>query len=148
MALLAYNTKEAINHSLDLREQRVVQKIKSNPKVFHSYTKYFSAVKSSIHMLLNDSNEVVTDAEQMAYLFQDQFGSVFSDPNSPNIQPPAFEPPVITKTLTSEDFLITEDDILAAIGDLKSDSAAGPDGIPVILLKNCATELCEPLRIL
>ena len=46
----------------------------------------------------------------------------------------------------SEDFLITEDDILAAIGDLKSDSAAGPDGIPVILLKNCATELCEPLR--
>ena len=99
-------------------------------------------------MLLNDSNEVVTDAEQMDNLFQDQFGSVFSDPNSPNIQPTAFEPPVITKTLTSEDFLITEDDILAPIADLKSDSAAGPDGIPVILLKNCATELCEPLRIL
>ena len=148
MALLAYNTKEAINHSLDLREQRAVQQIKSNPKVFYSYAKSFLAVKSSIHMLLNDSYEVVTDAEQMANLFQDQFGSVFSDPNSLNIQPPAFEPPLITKTLTSEDFLITEDDILAAIGDLKSDSAAGPDGIPVILLKNCATELCEPLRIL
>ena len=99
-------------------------------------------------MLLNDGNEVVTDAEQMANLFQDKFGLVFSDHNSPNIQPPAFEPPVITKTLTSEDFLITEDDILAAIGALKSDSAAGPDGIPVILLKNCATQLCEPLRIL
>ena len=102
-------------------------------------------------MLFNDDNEVVTDVEQMANLFQDQFGSVFSDPNSPNIQPPAFEPPDITKTLTSKDskdFLITEDDILAAIGDLKSDSAAGPDGIPVILLKNCATALCEPLRIL
>ena len=81
MALLAYNTKEAINHSL--REQRAVQKIKSNPKVFYSYAKSFSAVKSSIHMLLNDSNEVVTDAEQMANLFQDQFGSVFSNPNSP-----------------------------------------------------------------
>ena len=148
MALLAYNTKEAINHSLDLREQRAVQKIKSNPKVFYSYAKSFSAVKSSIHMFLNDSNEVVTDAEQMANLFQDQFRLVFSDPNSSNIQPPAFEPPVITKTLTSEDFLITVDDILASIGDLKSDSAAGPDGIPVILLKNCATQLCEPLRIL
>ena len=31
---------------------------------------------------------------------------------------------------------------------MKSDSAAGPDGIPVILLKNCATELCEPFTYL
>ena len=36
MALLAYNTKEAINHSLDIREQHDVQKIKSNPKAFYS----------------------------------------------------------------------------------------------------------------
>ena len=28
---------------------------------------------------------------------------------------------------------------------MKSDSAAGPDGIPVILLKECSTELSEPL---
>ena len=56
-------------------------------------------------MLLNDGNEVVTDAERMANIFQDQFGSVFSDPNSPNIQPPAFEPPVITKTLTRTPYL-------------------------------------------
>ena len=47
-------------------------------------------------MLLNDGNEVVTDAEQMANIFEGQVGSVFSDPNSPNIQTPAFEPPVIT----------------------------------------------------
>ena len=84
MALLAYNTKEAINHSFDLREQRAVQKIKSNPNAFYSYAKSFSAVKYSIHMLLNDGNEVLNDAEQMANIFQDQFGSVFSDPNSPN----------------------------------------------------------------
>ena len=42
-------------------------------------------------MLLNNGNEDVTDAEQMVNLFQDQFGSVFSDPNSPNIKPPAFD---------------------------------------------------------
>ena len=29
MASLEYNTKEAINHSLDIREQRAVHKIKS-----------------------------------------------------------------------------------------------------------------------
>ena len=32
MALLAYNSMEAINHNLDLREQCAVEKIKSNPK--------------------------------------------------------------------------------------------------------------------
>ena len=31
---------------------------------------------------------------------------------------------------------------------MKSDSAAGPDGIPVVLLKKCAAELRQPLHLL
>ena len=84
----------------------------------------------------------------MSNVFQDQFSSVFSDPNSAHVQPPSFSPPTISQPMTDEDLNITDDDILNAIKEIKSDSAAGPDGIPVILRKNCAAELCHPLKIL
>ena len=41
-----------------------------------------------------------------------------------------------------------EDDILYAINKLKSSTAAGPDGIPPILLKRCASSLWHPLQII
>ena len=84
----------------------------------------------------------------MADLLQNQFSSVYSDPNSPHIKSPDFSCPHIKNPMKTEDFVITDDDILSAISDIKSDSSAGPDGIPVILLKNCASALCEPIKLL
>ena len=43
---------------------------------------------------------------------------------------------------------MTEKDIIEAIGELKCNSACGPDGIPAILLKACADELAYPLQSL
>ena len=70
-------------------------------KIFNEILKHFTAMPNPSHQY---SYALVTDAEQMANVFQDQFGSVFIYPNFPNIQPPAFESSVITKTLTSEYF--------------------------------------------
>ena len=83
----------------------------------------------------------------MADLLQDQFVSAFSDPDLTHKKSPSFDPPNIVKPLKDEDFIIHDDDILEAINDIKSDSAAVPDGIPAILLKNCAPELCKPLKL-
>ena len=44
--------------------------------------------------------------------------------------------------------MITVEDIVDAIKDIKSDSAAGPDGIPAIFFKKCAEELCRPLKLI
>ena len=43
---------------------------------------------------------------------------------------------------------MTENDIIEAIGELKCNSACGPDGIPAILLKASADELAYPLQSL
>jgi hypothetical protein len=147
LALIFYEIKEAINLSLDLREKNAVQKIKCNPKTFYSYAKSFSSIKSTISMLFNQQDDIVTDPKDMADALQDQFSSVYSDPDCPDIVPPDFSSD-ISKAMTPEDFEISSDDILAAISDLKSDSAAGPDGIPVILLKNCSESLCSPIKLL
>ena len=99
-------------------------------------------------MLINKNDEVVTDSEEISNIFQEQFSSVFSDRCSPHVQSPSFSHPSISNPMTDDGFNISKDDILSAIGELKSDSAAGPDGIPVVLLKKCAAELCQPLQLL
>ena len=42
--------------------------------------------------------------------------------------------------------MLNEEDIISAIAKIPSDSASGLDGIPVILLKNCAEELAYPIK--
>jgi hypothetical protein len=48
--------------------------------------------------------------------------------------------------LSNIDF--TEEDIMKACGELKANSAAGADGVPAALLKNCRKELKRPLHFL
>ena len=43
---------------------------------------------------------------------------------------------------------VNREDIKKSIKELKSSSAPGPDGIPVVLLKNCVEELAAPIQIL
>ena len=46
------------------------------------------------------------------------------------------------------DVVFTEEDIIAAIEELRNNSAAGPDGIAAILLKKCKDSLAKPLHLL
>ena len=61
---------------------------------------------------------VVADHKKMADLLQNQFSSVYSDPNSPHIKSPDFSRPHIKNPMKTEDFVITDDDILSAISDI------------------------------
>ena len=85
IALVCFDIKEAVKQSNEQRELNAVQKIKSNSKFFYSYAKSFSKVKSTISMLFNRDGEVETDKETIADVLQDQFSSVFSNPDSPHV---------------------------------------------------------------
>ena len=110
---------------LDEKENRAIEKFKSNPKFFYSYARSLSTIKSSIKFDANQ--EITTDTKQMADLLQEQFSSVFSDPSSPDIKDPDFPLPIIEHPQTLEDFCIKDDDIISAIGNIPSNSASGPD---------------------
>ena len=101
-------------------------------------------------MLINESGDVITDPKPVADMLQNQFLSVFSDPTLSNIKEPDFPvPDILTPGENLGDYSsISNESIIDAISKIASDSASGPDGIPVILLKNCAPELCEPIRLL
>ena len=147
LALVCYDLKEAIINNADYQELKAVQKIKTNPKFFYSYAKSFSHTKISISMLVNDG-KAVTDKIEIANTLQNQFTSVYSDPNSPHIKLPNFSPPSINNPLSDQDFVIEDEDILKAISEIISNSACGPDGVPAILLKQCKLELCKPIRLI
>ena len=73
-------------------------------------------------------------------MLHNQFISVFIDPNSVHTKDPDFPAPAFAHPM--------DDSIIHAISQISSYSANGPDGILVILLKNCGTEICEPIRLI
>ena len=145
LALVCYDMKEAIMQSADRKESLAVQRIKDNPKYFYSFAKSKSQTRQNISMLFNANNDVVTDKKGMADILQDQFISVFSDPNNPNATLPSFTQPDIQTPFEHYDIPISSDDVISAIQDIKPSAASGPDGVPVVILKACANELCEPI---
>jgi hypothetical protein len=90
-------------------------------------------------MLLDKDENIVTGKSE---ILQEQFSSVYSDPNSPNIVQPDFHCPDIRTPFSEYSLSFTDNDIQESIKEIKLDSASGPDGIPAILLKSCSLELC------
>ena len=146
IGLITFEIKEAIVKHLDEGERRAVEKIKVNPKYFYSYAKSFSKVKETITTLLNGEKKLVTEKKDLANILQTQFCSVFSDPACPDKTMPEFAmTPIISR---DTDLTLTLDNIKDAISELKLDSAPGPDGIPSVLLKRCASSLAEPICLI
>ena len=74
--------------------------------------------------------------------------SVIQITDCPDVKNPQFMAADITQTLTDEDFVISDEDIISAISAISPDSGCGPDGVPVCLLKTCAQELCQPIKLI
>ena len=82
-------------------------------------------------------------------MLKSQYESVYSTPVKEKIvsSPQEF----FSHNTAEEQFnsiVIDRNDIMEALDNLSSKSAAGPDGVPNILLKNCKRSLADPLEIL
>ena len=148
LALICYEIKDKINKSLDRKEALALSRIKANPKYFFSYAKSLSKVKSSISMLVTSDDSITNNPSKMADILQNQFTSVFSDPNAPNVKAPDFDVPSIKEQSNELGFYMTDEQAIAAIDKISSNAASGPDGVPVTLLKTCSRELCQPIKLI
>ena len=131
----------------EYKEKKACEAIKDNFKYFFNYANKKRKVKSSVGPLQDAlTKEMITDPQEMAESLADQYSAVFSTPKHepPNINSQAVSEPDSSLT----DVLITPDDIIAAIDELRASAASGPDGFPAILLKQCKHELADPLATL
>ena len=108
VAMICYEIKECVINNLNQKEQAAIGKINSNPKFFYSYAKSFSKIKAGINMLYDTNGMIRTDPKNVADILQNQFSSVFSDPDSPYIKDPQFDPPLFSEynmEVSDEDIL-------------------------------------------
>ena len=134
-SILSYNAKVELS---------AVKNIKSNPAYFYSYVKKQSSVRSKIGPLLNSNKVFISDSKEMANTLQQQYCSVFSNPNNPNVKNPEYD--AVSCSLLNVEF--SQEDIEWAIDQLKSFSAPGIDEFPTILLKGCKKALSLPIYLI
>lgn len=148
LALAHIKIRDAINNDLIYKEQKAVDKVKSNPKYFYSYAKKFSKKKNNISMLFDKNDNLHVNVRDIANMLQDHFTSVFSDPSKTNMESASFNPPVCNYPFTDNMLEFVVNDIIEAIEKMNSNAASGPDEIPVCLLKNCKESLAYPIHMI
>ena len=136
-----------------MEEDQAVFNMKENPKAFYSFAKSRQKTKSKVGPFIDCTTGLPNPSPEFAAAeLSNQYSSVFvSSRNEWKVEDPVefFSSPDITLTDTElADIDFTEEDILNACAELKSDSAAGADGIPAKLLKICRKELAKPLYVL
>ena len=108
----------------------------NNTKPFWSYTKSKRKDNIGIAPLKNKGN-LLTDAKSKANILLKQFVSVFTR-STDNINP---EVGKYKNTPPVSQISINKNGVLKLLKRLDVHKAMGPDGIPNIVLKNCANEI-------
>ena len=133
-----------------VEEARAIKNMRTNPKHFFAFAKKYIKTKSSIGPFKMDE-VFITDLEDICQKLSEQYSSSFSTPN-PNFNignsREFFRYIEDHNSPQLSDITFTKKEIEEAICNIKSDSAAGPDHFPAMLLKECSVELSEPLYIL
>ena len=137
--------KESISEESRKSEQEAISKIKEDPKYFYTWSKRKLKHKTNIGPLTDSTGQLQHDDKIMADLLQTQFCSVFSNPNAPSKR---FTNINATYDKPLQDVKITIEDVDKALKKLKSNSSAGDDDIPAILLKKCSSTLTYPLYLI
>ena len=139
----------SVKNELQLDETKAISCIKENPKYFYKYASNKSKVKTPIGPLmidgiLTDDNLKICDELRL------QYEKVFSQPLLTNI---ISDSSTFFETNNDDDSVLSNieikiADILKQIKTISNNAAAGPDQLPAIFLKNCASPLAKPLLIL
>ena len=141
--------KRSVELENDRKETNAVSCIKTNPKYFYKYAANKSIVRASVGPLTDSEGRTINEPQEIVEALLLQYKSVFSDP----VIDKRINSPVdffcqntdCTSKLTDINF--SRYDIEEATKEVATNSAAGPDHFPAILLKSCAKELSAPLFI-
>ena len=133
-------TKQKRKHE---SERNAIDCMKENPKMLYSIMNKQKNRKNEIGPF-KENNELITNGEIIVEKLLLEFFSQFSEKMG-EIDENIFQD---EKPDDLKDIEITENDIIKAIEDLDENSAADPDGIPAILLKNLKEVLALPLALM
>ena len=118
----------------DFEEYRAAENIKRNPKFFYAYARKFSKIKVGIAPFIGATNSLITCPGKMAEILAEQYCSVYSQPQYPDIHPLDLFPNEPLSRSSIRRIIFSNEELEAAMNDLSINLEAGPDGFPAILL--------------
>jgi hypothetical protein len=127
------NAKKKFEKDMAFNEDR-------NRKKFSNYVKSKTKARGSIGPLKNVNNETTANTKEMANILNGFFASVFTEEDRNNIPAKERETEVEISNI-----VFTREAVLKKLGDLRADSAPGPDKIFPRILKELRYELVDPL---
>ena len=126
---------------MNTKEKKVIDNMKDNPKIFFNYIKEQKDKDAQIGPFKIDK-EYIYDAKKICKSLIEQYNLQFSEMIKP-IKITEEELKVNEGDIS--DIEIIKEDVSKAIGKLKKNSAAGPDGVPAVFLIN--TKECIKLQL-
>ena len=132
-------------------EDEAVLRIKTNSKAFFSFARSRQKTKARVGPFLDDSGKPNPSPDFSAEALRQQYNSVFATPRpawTVTNFPDHFKADNSDDNTTLQDICFGPDDIEKACAELKGTAAAGPDGVPAILLKTCRKQLSKPIYYL
>ena len=131
----------------NMEEDEAAFRIKTNSKAFFSFARSRQKVKTKIGPFLYPDTSIPNPSPDFAgEELKKQYDSVFSAPRPAwSVTDPEEHFKYEEGDDSLNDFQFTPEDIEKACSELKGTAAAGPDGVPAILLKTCRKELSKPL---
>ena len=135
--------KKAVKNYFKSHEENISNS--SNKNMLHSYIKKKLKSTSYLPPLINSNGSMTIDSQDKANTLNSLFASIFLDDDSSN--PPKL-PPWKTNFRNMPPFLITSEDIIDAIKNLKNTVSQTPDGIPCLFYKKAVSSIISPLTII
>ena len=138
----------AVNNA---EEDEAVLRIKENPKAFFSFARGRQTTRSKVGPFMDQvTGQPNSSPDYCCEALQQQYKSVFATPRS------QWKVDDLADHFKPEDYILgslsdiyfSSKDIEKACLQLSASSAAGPDGVPAVLLKTCRKQLSLPLYFL
>jgi len=146
VSLLYLAIRDSHEDQQRVREQKALEKIKTDSKYFFSFAKQFSKLKSNIGPILDKDGILQSEPKPKADTFAYQFSSVFSNPNCPSKKMPPLPENIPAFFLTDMDY--TEEDVIKAIDEMNINAGTSEEDIPARIYKNCKATLSKPIHMI
>ena len=143
--------KRLLVSKIEKEEDKAIDTIKKNPRYFYSFAKRKTNMREEVGPLKTEQGkELTSNPQQIADILKMQYESAFSKPKEDKrvVNPTLFFSSIDNERETISDIEFDTADIVKAINEVKTYSAAGPDAWNAKLIKNCKLELAEPLYIM
>src|SRR5664279_168719 len=133
-----------IREDEDYDRKRILQNFRGKPKSFYGYMRNLQTVRSNVTALMKDGGEMTSTDQETADVLGTYFKEVFTKKDTENL--PGTDEMELGWQDVDVELGISAVEI--KLKKLSDDKSPGPDGIHPLLLKECATEVAEPLALI